>query len=86
MAVPKEFADYMVTQSHLNQQDQEQRFVSMHEKEILERVKILKNLGHDEDAVKSRLKKYIDSGFEFCDQPAFYKTVDTIVNKVYRKI
>lgn len=85
MYIPPEFADYMVTQSHLSPSEQEKRFVDMHELEIRERATLMRNLGFDKEVAKQRIKSYIEEGFDFFDLPVFHRSVSTIVDGVYKK-
>ena len=85
MNVPEEFADYMVTESHLSLEEQKERFDFMYLREIQERTKILRGLDFEKEEIKKRIKSYIDWAFDFMEPPSFYKSVDSVVEEIFRQ-
>lgn len=83
MHIPPEFADYIVTKSHLTRAEQFERFSKMHTQEIEERATMLRNLRFDKETAKRRIKSYIRWGFDLFETPSFHDDVDSIVEKVY---
>lgn len=83
MFIPPEFADYMITKSHLTAQDQFDRFLKMHLAEIEERGKMLRNLRFDKEEAKKRIRSYVKWSFEFYTTPEFVNEIDATIEKVY---
>ena len=85
MNVPEEFANYMITESHLSLEEQKERFASMYLREIQERTKILRGLDFEKEEIKKRIKSYIDWAFDFMELPSFYRAVDSTVEEIFKQ-
>ena len=76
------FFDWMEYNNPIDPDHFRQKFVHMHEEEIRQRAILLLNLHYDRRAIYKRIKQNIRWEFELSKLPAFYNSVDKIIDSV----
>lgn len=80
----RDFFDYLVSNSNIDQKQQKERFVNMHIEEIKRRTHMLQELNYDKRHIKKRIKQNIRWEFELLGLPEFYNLVDKVVDQTYK--
>lgn len=76
------FFDWMESENPVDSNHYQEQFVRMHEEEVRQRTKLLLNLHYDRRAIHKRVKQNIRWDFELSTLPAFYNSVDKIIDAV----
>ncbi len=80
----RDFFDYLVSNSNIDQKQQNQKFVDMHLNEVRRRTQMLQELQYDKRQIKKRIKQNIRWEFELLGLPEFYNQVDKVIDQTYK--